>query len=367
VPKVSVLMAVYNCERYLPQAIDSILNQTYSNFEFLIVNDGSTDNTGDILARYADRDQRIIVIRNEANVGLTQSLNRGLEIAQGKYIARMDADDVSLPERFALQVRYLEQHPEIGVLGANVVYIDADGRTMYRGRPRPKDIRPASPDVIKWTLLWRCPISNVMARRAVFERTGLTYDPEFKTTQDRDLYTRLSKYTVVARLTEATVYLRVHPASISCTRREEQRAMTHAITRRELTTLLDGVSSEEAMETLISVFTRHNLGAHRDFVGAADLLFQACWRFCQQPLSQADRRRIEEDVAWRMLVIGREAALHSPGAALQVLWRLRYLSLGPLLSIGTARGVAGVFLRTIGLRRPAKPDPSQSAIGGQGD
>jgi len=367
IPRVSLLMPVYNEERYVREAIDSILGQTFADFELVLVEDGSTDDTRNILADYARRDARVVLVENGRNRGLVYSLNRGLALARGEYIARMDANDISLPWRIERQVRYMDQHPEVGVLGTNIAYINAEGCLLQGGRP--KDRQPLPPDVIRWMLLWRCAIyhTTVMIRKVVLEQTGFVYDPHFRHAEDRDLWTRLAPYTTIASLPEVLLYCRIVPTGVSRAFNKEQRAKDHATTRRELTALLGGVSSEEALETLISVFTRYNLGVHRDFVGAAELPFQAYGRFCEQPLSQADRRHMEEDVAWRLLVIGRDAALHSPGAALQVLWRLRHLSPGALLSVGTARGVAGVLLRMAGLRRPARPEPSHSGIGGKGD
>lgn len=122
-PKISVIMSTYNRQDLLPAAIESILNQTYKDFEFIIINDGSNDNTVNILKEYAQKDKRIKVIDNESNKGLIYSLNRGLKEARGKYIARMDDDDISLPERFEMQLNYMEEHPHVTVLGT-AFYID---------------------------------------------------------------------------------------------------------------------------------------------------------------------------------------------------------------------------------------------------
>src|SRR4051794_29608800 len=114
-PKVTVLLAVYNGERYLREAIDSILGQTFQDFEFLIINDGSTDSTREIILSY--HDPRIRLVDNEDNIGQTRSLNRGLALAAGQFVARQDADDISEPERLASQVAFLEIHPEVVLLG----------------------------------------------------------------------------------------------------------------------------------------------------------------------------------------------------------------------------------------------------------
>lgn len=119
VPSVSVVMPAYNAAKYLREAIDSILAQTYRDFEFIIINDGSTDRTKEIILNYDD--PRIVYLENEKNSGICVTLNKGLNAAQGRYIVRMDADDISLPERLAIQVEYMDKHPEIGVCGSDII------------------------------------------------------------------------------------------------------------------------------------------------------------------------------------------------------------------------------------------------------
>ena len=116
-PRVSVLMPAYNSEKYLGEAIDSILNQTFTDFEFIIINDGSKDNTAKIVEEYAKKDKRIRFIDNKKNQGIVGVLNEGIDLCRGKYIARMDSDDISLPTRFEKEIEYMEEHPECGVLG----------------------------------------------------------------------------------------------------------------------------------------------------------------------------------------------------------------------------------------------------------
>ena len=128
---ISVIMSVYNGEKYLVQAIDSILNQTYQNFEFIIIDDCSTDNSSHILQEYAQKDSRIKIIKKEKNIGIKgfiENLNLGISIAEGKYIARMDQDDVSLPERFQKQVDFLENNPEITLVGAQLNLINEQNK-----------------------------------------------------------------------------------------------------------------------------------------------------------------------------------------------------------------------------------------------
>ena len=118
-PKISVVMPAYNAENYIREAIDSILAQTFRDFEFLIIDDGSTDHTVEIIRSYSD--SRIRLYQNERNMGVAATLNRGLDLARGEYIARMDADDISLPERFAKQAAYMDAHPDVAVCGSNII------------------------------------------------------------------------------------------------------------------------------------------------------------------------------------------------------------------------------------------------------
>jgi glycosyltransferase involved in cell wall biosynthesis len=216
-PAVSVLMPVYNGERYLATAIESILNQTFADFEFIIVDDGSTDGTAAILADYQQRDERIQVYRQE-NQGIVASLNRGLELAQGKYIARMDSDDVSLPERLAKQVDFLEAHPDIGVLGTWVKIMDSSGSTSDTWQ------FPAQHGVLGWCLCFTCPIMHptVMMRRQIVEQAG-GYSSDMVHAEDYDLWRRLSGVTRLSNLPDVLLQLRLHEANVSRVYTSEQR------------------------------------------------------------------------------------------------------------------------------------------------
>lgn len=133
-PLISILMGAYNCADTLESAVTSIQNQTYTNWEFIICDDCSTDNTWDVLKKLAARDSRIHLLRNEQNMRLAYSLNHCLKYAHGKYIARMDADDESLPTRFEKQVQFLEEHPEIDLVGTGRIIFDENGNeTVQRG------------------------------------------------------------------------------------------------------------------------------------------------------------------------------------------------------------------------------------------
>lgn len=127
-PLISVVMSAYNAEKYLSEAIDSILNQTFTDFEFIIIDDGSTDGTPNILKTYKDKRLRII---SQENMGLAKSLNRGLRVSKGRYIARLDADDIALPNRLTTQYSFMESHPECVASGTGAMIIDEKGRDLY--------------------------------------------------------------------------------------------------------------------------------------------------------------------------------------------------------------------------------------------
>jgi glycosyltransferase involved in cell wall biosynthesis len=211
VPKVSVLMSAYNGARYLRETAESILNQIFTDFEFIIVDDGSTDGTWSILAEYADRDQRVTLIRNKQNIGLTKSLNKGLRAARGEYIARQDADDVSLPERLAKQVAFLDQQRSVVLLGTAIEVISESGKSKGTSSPPCRDAN------IRWVLLldntfWH---SSVMVRRSVLMDNNLWYDEELRYSQDYDLWSRVLMYGQGANLPDVLVQMRFHDHQIS--------------------------------------------------------------------------------------------------------------------------------------------------------
>lgn len=211
-PKVTVLMAVYNGECYLQETIVSILTQTFDDFEFLIINDGSTDSTREIILSY--NNPRIRLVDNEQNLGLARSLNKGLKLAEGEFIARQDADDVSEPERLAKQVAFLETHPELALVGTQYKEIDAQGKSISDGANLPCDYTQ-----IRWHLLFYCPFVHgaVMLRKlAVLEKIGF-YNEAFSYSMDYELWLRIARRLPVANIDEYLVKLRVNPHSMTKT------------------------------------------------------------------------------------------------------------------------------------------------------
>jgi glycosyltransferase involved in cell wall biosynthesis len=208
-PKISVIMSVYNAQRYLQEAIDSLLQQTFKNFEFIIINDGSTDATIDILNRY--NDHRIIIINHPRNLGLARSLNNAIGLAKGKYIARMDADDISLPHRLSKQLTYLEHNPEIAVLGSAYYEIDE-----YNNVSKLVQLFCEDEQIKRQLCLGQFSIAHptAMIRKDALLDVG-AYNENLMFTQDKDLWIRLAgKGYKFANLREPTLKkreLKNHP------------------------------------------------------------------------------------------------------------------------------------------------------------
>ena len=219
-PKISVIMSVYNGEKYLREAIESILNQTFTDFEFIIVNDGSTDNSLEIIQSYDD--ERIRIINNEKNIGLTKSLNKALKVAKGEYIARQDADDVSLPNRFEEQTKYFEEHPETALLGTGIYKIDKNGRIVGKRIVLAKTCG-------KYPFNGNRPLSHgcmMFKKKIIDELRG--YNELFRYAQDYELWLRITKRYEVRNLTQTLYKLRVHDESVVSKRTAEQ-ALYHLL------------------------------------------------------------------------------------------------------------------------------------------
>jgi glycosyltransferase involved in cell wall biosynthesis len=229
-PTVSVVMAVYNGARYVRQAIDSILDQTFAGFELVIVDDGSTDETPHILHSY--QDTRLVLVKNEQNLGLARSLNRGIQVSQAKYIARQDADDISYPQRLETQVAVLDAHPEIGAVGTGAKWVDDNSRMLQVWPP------PSDNAEIQQTLLRYCCLihGSTMYRRCAVEELG-GYDIAMRTGQDYDLWLRMSETWDLACLPDVLYVFRRHKdtASLRCEKEQVRNAgigLDRAIERR---------------------------------------------------------------------------------------------------------------------------------------
>lgn len=203
VPKVTVVIPVYNREKYVAAAIESILAQTFPDFELLVIDDGSTDRSREIIQSY--RDPRLHLVCNETNLGIPKTRNRGLQLAQGEYLAFLDSDDWAYPERLAKQVAFLDSHPDYAAVGAWVAWMDEEGRSLRRIRRK-----PVLPDEIAAQRLFRQGIENSasMARTVVLREYG--HREEYDLSEDFDLWSRIAAQHKLATLPEVLGRCRMH-------------------------------------------------------------------------------------------------------------------------------------------------------------
>ena len=218
-PLISVIMSVYNCEKYVSQSIESIINQTYSHFEFIIINDGSTDNSLKIIKNYEKIDSRIILI-DQRNIGLTKSLNKGIHIAKGDYIARMDADDISLPERFINFINYYIRNQNVMIYTTPAITIDSFGnsimkipRSYFRKNGFNLKMLNYYNSLVHGTLIIRC--SLVKKYR---------YDENYRYCQEFELYHRLkiNGYKINYDNSNNSYNLRIHDGQITKNKSQAQ-------------------------------------------------------------------------------------------------------------------------------------------------
>lgn len=201
-------MAVYNGEAFLSESIESVLAQSFQDFEFIIVNDGSTDGSSAILERYRTADARIQIVDNDNNSGLSASLNKGLQLSRGSFVARMDADDICAASRFEKQVRFLEQHPEIDVCGSYLSAFTNESKRIWT--------YPTDPVEAHCHLLFNAPVAHpaVMFRKESLQRHNLLYDPAYRAAQDYDLWVRAIGLVQIANIDEVLLEYRLHDNQI---------------------------------------------------------------------------------------------------------------------------------------------------------
>ncbi|MCA9136338.1 MAG: glycosyltransferase [Planctomycetales bacterium] len=245
-PKISVVMPVRNGSAFLPQAINSILKQTYTDFEFIVVDDASSDETPAILKSVAD--PRLFVLTNDKNIGVSASLNRGIEHSNAPLIARMDADDVCMPERLSRQVGFMDANPKVVLCGTEAVRIDQHGNRLNYIK------RLGSNVEIRWHLLTANPFihPSVVFRTNAFRRVG-GYSPELPCAQDYDLWCRLSLQGECANLLDALVQYRFHDHAISAQKRDRQLQVTRERSHQYL--FETGLAKSEVDAAVVSAFS----------------------------------------------------------------------------------------------------------------
>lgn len=255
---ISVIMSIYSEEEeWIRESIDSILNQTFSDFEFIIINDNpNRDKNNSLLTEYTRIDNRIIIITNEENIGLTKSLNKGLEIARGKYIARMDADDISLPTRFEKQVDFLDKNPEYIVCGTNIVYFGEKRKFTY------SDWIKYENNEIKASLMFNSCFAHptVMIRKSILEQNNICYDENYKQAQDYRLWETLSDYGKYFNLREKLLKYRISENQVSNKNNVKQVNLGNKIRRRVILKWLKSINikcNENTLDDYLQINKRN--------------------------------------------------------------------------------------------------------------
>ena len=225
-PLVSIVLPVYNGEKYLAESLDSLFAQTYQNWELVIINDGSTDGTENLILNYQDK--RIRYLSNDGNKGIIFSLNRGIEESNGKYIARLDADDIALPTRIEKQVEFLSENPEFAMCGSYFQTIDSNGK-LLKNVEFPSNNRDAQSFLL---------LHNCFCHSAIMMRTNiakeLKYDEKFQICEDYDLWYRISRTGKILNLPVFTTLYRVHDNNMSTRKSEIMFVHVNKINKRIL-------------------------------------------------------------------------------------------------------------------------------------
>lgn len=258
-PRVTVLMPAHNAARYVAEAIQSVLDQTFADFELLVIDDGSTDTTTDVVSRFTD--PRIRLVSNDRNMGIAGTLNRGFELARGEYIARMDADDLCRPARLEGQVRFMDLHRDVVLVGTWFA-------TFGNGFRRVVKPPCSDPELRAW-LLAECPFGHptVMLRRSVLQQHGISYDANFSRVEDYELWSRLAGYGQIANIPQVLVEYREHPAQVSSRFSAVQTVQANLVRRRLLADIMPNAS-----QTDIELHLRAISGWHStDSIAAVEL------------------------------------------------------------------------------------------------
>jgi glycosyltransferase involved in cell wall biosynthesis len=205
-PSVSILMPVYNAGPYLSEAIESMLNQTYTDFDLIVLDDCSTDNSAEVAKSFTD--SRIVYHRNEVNSGLANNLNTGLKMAKGKYIARMDGDDISLPHRLQTQIDFMESNPDIDLCSCAMQMFGADNQLWVRDR---------DPEQVKISMMFYSAVLHASSvfRKDVFENNNLYYNQETFPAEDYDLWSRAIFHCKMVNLPDVMYLYRMHGTQVT--------------------------------------------------------------------------------------------------------------------------------------------------------
>lgn len=323
-PKISVILPVYNAEAFIADAVNSILTQSVQDFELILIDDASSDRTSELLAGMSD--PRIRLVRHDTNRGLVASLNEGLLLARGNFIARMDHDDIALPDRFARQLAFLERHHSIGVIGTGYRLIDSEGALGLSYSP------PVTHEEISWAMSFLCPLAHptVMARRELLIAHG-GYSESAAYAEDYDLWERLSRQAKFANLSEPLLLLRKHEGNMTNIWLGKNIAVAIDVARRRISCML---GEEVDRDIVHCLYAQGHVSPER--IGQARELIVRLMQVCSMRYPSA-RRLIRRDAAIRIALMGLrtrrlrpilisllQAATLTPYFAVALLSKLKY-------------------------------------------
>ncbi|MGB1249201.1 MAG: glycosyltransferase family 2 protein [Candidatus Promineifilaceae bacterium] len=322
-PAISVNMPVYNGEQYLSEAIESILAQTHTDFELVIVNDGSTDGTADILDSYTVQDRRIKVLHNETNRGVSATRNRALAASSAEFVAIMDADDTCDPTRLAKQLAYLQTHPDIGAVGTWSRYVNKNGEPL-RERHSPHD-----PIEIKWSLLFSCTVlpASIMVRRHVIDNAG-AYPLGAPVAKDYALLLEINRTNKIAVIPEPLYFYRDVPTGLSNTYPQRQRDECITYQRYLFELMLNKQVARLTVENVVkSYYEREPLGDSAE-IQAAFQLYYDLYRhlLATHPFTITDRRALASQFATHLRVLVGNNLRVAPLIALRLIGRAQRIS-----------------------------------------
>lgn len=329
---VSVIMSNYNTpEEYLRSAIESILNQTYINFEFIITDDCSTDNSLSIIESY--KDKRIKILRNEENLGITKSLNKCLDVAKGEFVARMDGDDISLPERFEKQVEFLQSHPDHIVCGTGVELI-GDWQTRHSN----KHICRTIPDKESFRIhLLFGNYPNIVHPTAMFNRNllikyNISYNENYRLAQDYRMWVSCSEVAECANIPETLLNYRIHGKAVSSDKKELQKNTAIRIMQEQLDVLHVELNDEFA-------------DIHKDFLSCRKPYDIKCKKWIKKLLAHNKKYKVYNQKKMKNILWQKWAEIsyfgiakqNNPIGILKILLNMPFISLPYLFKIKKQR------------------------------
>ena len=286
-PTISVLMPAYNAADYIQEAIDSILNQTCADFEFVIINDGSSDNTEDIILGY--KDERIKYYKNDNNLGIVKTLNRGLDLCSGKYIARMDADDISYPERLRKQMQYMEDNPNVVACACLYAIYGKEHLGAVDVATSAKDIR------METALYCQFAHSTLMIRKSILEENSLRYRDAYRHAEDYKLWTELLGLGDMVNLPEVLHAIRQCEEGISIVYSKEQKQMANQVRKdylKQMGIIVDTTLNDLQQQDMSLSKTTEVLDAYLPLIRQCDKNLWIFLALCTRSLSSSESSSI---------------------------------------------------------------------------